>query len=95
MRFAEIARMLNRDRRTIGLNYKNAAASMKREMVVWEGEIYVSLEIFADRKLSILESVVYYLRVGGYKNVEISRMLGKDQRNVWTLYSRAMKKLKS
>ena len=95
LRFAEIARMLNRDRRTIGLNYKNAAASMKREMVVGEGEIYVSLEIFADRKLSILESVVYYLRVGGYKNVEISRMLGKDQRNVWTLYSRAMKKLKS
>ncbi len=94
MRFAEIARTLNRDRRTIGLNYKNSTR-VKEKIEIENGEIFAPVEIFADRRLSILESAVYYLKVEGYKNVEISKMLGKDQRNVWTLYSRAMKKLKN
>ncbi len=93
MRFAEIARTLNRDRRTIGLNYKNSNR-MKKKIEIKARDYFVPVNVFADRRLSILESAVHYLRVEGYKNVEISKILGKDQRNVWTLHSRAVKKLK-
>mgnify|MGYP001951580552 CR=1 FL=1 len=47
-----------------------------------------------DRKLSILESVVKYLKEKGFRNSEIADMLGKDPKNIWTLYSRVRRKMK-
>ena len=51
------------------------------------------LEIFFDSKLGILKAVVYYLRGKGLKNSEIAQILNKDQRNIWTIYSRIKKKM--
>ncbi len=93
MKFSEIARLLKRDRRTISLNYKNTQTKILPENF-GENEFYVPVRIFSDRRLSILESLVSYLRNKGYKNVEIAKMLERDQRNVWTLHSRAAKKLR-
>jgi hypothetical protein len=92
MRFSEIARLINRDERTIWINYRDANRK-KKEKIKIEKEILVSIEIFADRRLSILESVVYHFKENGYRNVEIAEMLGKDQRNISTLYSRIKKKM--
>ena len=38
------------------------------------------------------ESVVNYLKQEGFKNSEIAEILGKDQRNIWTLGERARRK---
>ena len=92
LRFSEIAKLLNRDQRTIGLNYRNALRKKEEKIVIKEKGL-VPIDVFSDRKLSVLESLVYYLREGGFKNEEIARILDKDPRNVWTLYSRAVKKL--
>ena len=92
MRFSEIANKINRDERTIWINYRDANKKKKEKMRI-EKKMFVSIEIFADRRLSILESVVYYFKEKGYRNIEIAEMLGRDQRNISTLYLRIKKKL--
>jgi parallel beta-helix repeat protein len=92
LKFSEISRILNRDSRTVWLNYNNQINKPKLEFDP-QGKL-VPVEIFSDRRLSILESLVLYLRNLGLKNKEIAKMLGKDQRNISTFYSRAVKNLK-
>ena len=93
-KFSEIAKLINRDQRTVALNYNNSKKKKIRLMVDKES-IYVPVSIFSDRRLSVLETIVYYLKERRYKNFEIAKILNKDPRNIWTLYSRAEKKLKS
>ena len=51
------------------------------------------VKILADRRFSILENVVRYLRdEAGLRQIEIANILGKDRRAVWTVYNRARKK---
>jgi len=98
LKFSEIARLINRDERTVWINYKNSAKKMREKISIKEKEgekrvEFVGLEIFSDRKLSILEALVSYLKEKGFRNSEIAEMLGKDQRNVWTLLARAREKI--
>ena len=92
LRFSEIAKLINRDERTVWINYRGAVEK-KKEKIKVEKKALVSVKVFADRRLSVLESVVNYLKGKGFRNSEIAEMLNKDQRNVYTLYSRAKKKL--
>jgi DNA-directed RNA polymerase specialized sigma24 family protein len=94
MRFSEIARLLKRDQRTVWVSYKGAVKKKEEKIEIGKTEVSIPVKIFADRRLSILESLVYYLRKKRLSNAEVAEILGRDQRNVWTLYSRALKKLK-
>jgi len=93
MTYAEIARDLNRDQRTIWTAY-NKASKKKLEMIELEemGE-QIPTSIFRDRRLTILESIVNHLRENKMKYSEIGKLLNKDQRNIWTIASRAKKKI--
>lgn len=89
-KFSEIALMLNRDQSTIWLTYQN---SLKKKVRIEEkSEIFIPLEIFSDRKLSILENITEYLRDKGLSLKEIAKLVGKDNRTIWTVYNRAKKK---
>jgi len=93
LRLNEIAKLLNRDQRTIGTNYRNSIKKKKEKIELRGKQINIPIETFFDRRLSISESLVYYLKEKGLKNSEIAQLLEKDSRNVWTLYSRAKNKL--
>jgi len=96
MKFSEIAKLINRDERSVWTNYNNAIKKMRekiKEDKKIDKTILVSINIFSNRKLSILESVVKYLKEKAYRNCEIAELLGKDQRNIYTIYNRAKKKL--
>ena len=55
-------------------------------------EYLVPTTIF-DSKLTPFEAVVTYLKeVKGLTYREIGEVLGKDERNIWTVYNRAKKK---
>ena len=54
--------------------------------------VYIPISIFQNRKLTIFEAMVVYLKEQGMKYVEIGDLLYRDQRNIWTIYSRSMKK---
>jgi DNA-binding NarL/FixJ family response regulator len=95
----EIAKLINRDKSTVSINYKNAVKNIKekikeiKEKTKEDENLFVDVNIFSNRKLSILESLVSRLKKKGYRNIEIANLLNKDQRNISTLYSRVHKKL--
>ena len=52
----------------------------------------IPLEILRDRTVSVLESIVEYLKNKGLSFHEIGLLLNRDERNIWTVYNRAKKK---
>ncbi len=93
--YSQISKLINRNQRTLWINYRNARRKNKDKFKISkEKQIQIPVDIFSDRRLSILESLILHLKEKGMKNSEISKMLNKDIRNVWTFYSRAMIKLK-
>jgi len=102
--YHEIATMLNRDDRTIWTAYKKSvkkqaeAFNLERtimEMPILKLEkifIIVPVSIFENNKLTLLEAIVVYLRNYGLRYNEIAKLLNRDQRNIWLIYSRAIKK---
>ncbi|MEM2090038.1 MAG: hypothetical protein QXL88_03065, partial [Candidatus Pacearchaeota archaeon] len=93
MNYSEIAKRLNRDERTIWITYRNALKKKKEKLDVKATKFFVPISIFAERRLSILESLVRYLKEKNLTYAEIAKLLNRDQRNIWTINSRARKKL--
>jgi len=58
--------------------------------LLMSNEILVPIEIFAERKLSLLQSLVKYLRENkNNTNKKISDLLIKDNRSIWLAYEKA------
>lgn len=90
----QIALLLNRDPKTTWTTYKSI--EKKKPLLLKETkevQVQVPLSIFKDRRLSILEALAHFLKNFDMKYSEIARLLNKDQRTIWTVYSRAKKKL--
>jgi DNA-binding CsgD family transcriptional regulator len=63
-----------------------------------ENERYVNVPtfIFKDRTLAALEAIVIYLKDSqGMTYAQIAKLLNRDQRTIWTTYSRAKQKLQT
>jgi len=94
MTYNEIAKELNRDQRTIWTAYKKAKEKQEEKIEFKETKIFLPTSVLRNRKLTTLESIVCYLKSKGLKNSEIAELLNRDQRNVWTIYSNVIKKVK-
>lgn len=94
MNYHEIAELLNRDDRTIWTAYNKAKKKQKEKIKIRKTKSSFPLSIFKNKKLTILESVTLYLKQKQLKYCEIGKLLNRDQRNIWTIYSRATKKSK-
>ncbi len=97
----QISALLDRDPTTIWTTLHNAQqkispAQFKAQFGrLAENQLLVPLSVFADRSLSILEHLCIYLREEHeMSNREIARLIGKDDRTIWTVVSRAKKKRK-
>lgn len=88
----EIAEELNRTPQTVWTAYNRASGKSVRRLSD-EGDMKISLSVLGDRSLTIFENVVVWLRERGMRYSEIGDILNRDQRNVWTIYSRAIKKV--
>jgi len=93
MTYHEIAQAIARNDRTIWVSYKKAKDKQKAPIEIKETAIYIPISILSNRNLTILEAVIVYLKEKGLKYSEIARLVDREQRNVWTIYSRAVKKL--
>jgi DNA-directed RNA polymerase specialized sigma24 family protein len=94
LRFSDIAELLNRNQRTIWVTYTNA----KKKKILFNlentSQLNLPLSMFTSRNFSILETIVFYLRTTYTLTFnQISELLGKNYRTVWTVYKRALKKL--
>jgi len=93
MNYGEIAKELQRDERTIWTAYKKAKEKQPEPITIKETEIYLPLSMINNNKFTILESIILYLKEKGMKYSKIADLLSRDQRNVWTIYSRVRKKI--
>ncbi|MCX6751026.1 MAG: hypothetical protein NTZ83_06210, partial [Candidatus Pacearchaeota archaeon] len=94
MSYHKIAELLNRDQRTIWTAYNKAIEKQKEQIKVKETEIFLPISILNNRESTILESAINYLRKRGMKYSEIAKLLDRDPRNIWTIYSKTIKKQK-
>jgi len=101
----EIAKILNRDDRTIWTAHRKAMEKEPEKvnlektivtlpiMKLEKTFMLLPTSIFKNRKLTTLEAIIVYLKDNGLKNSEIARLLNRDQRNIWTTYQKAENKL--
>lgn len=87
----QIAHLLNRKENTISATYKNALAKHP-EPLVYKDELSIPLEIFKERKLSILETICVYLNSLDMSLKQISRLLNRASKTIWTVLDRAKQK---
>jgi hypothetical protein len=88
MSYHNIAELLNRDERTIWTAYNKAAEKKKETIEVITTEIFIPVSVLNNRELTILESVINYLREKDMKYSEIAKLINRDQRNVRSIYNK-------
>ena len=92
LKYSEIANIINRDDRTIWTAYNKAVKKQSTKIQISKTLVFIPISILRNRKLTIFEAIVVYLKDKGMTYAEIGRLLNRDQRNIWTMYSRAIKK---
>tara|TARA_Y100000294_G_C8497685_1_gene313465 strand:- start:428 stop:910 length:483 start_codon:yes stop_codon:yes gene_type:complete len=92
LRFVVIASLLNRSDKTIWTTYNKARKKFPKEFDSVVSDINIPIDSFSDRKFTIFESLVAYLKNYGLTNHEIAVKLHRDDRTIWSVYDRAKKK---
>lgn len=89
----EIAKLLNRNISTISSTYIKAKKKLASEFSIGQPKHFIPLSALSDRHYSVLESIVKFLKKSlNLSNNEIAKLLNRDNRTIWTVYSRAVKK---
>jgi len=95
-RLSDVAVLLGRDARVVGATYHAAKKKISPSLtglVVVDGGLSIPVSVLRDDSLSVLEAVVVHLKNRhGLRLSEIARLLERDDRTVWTLYSRVVVK---
>jgi hypothetical protein len=98
MHFNEIALLLKRDYKSIWGTYSAASRKQKEALTFLSSKYFIPIKIIAvsDQNLSTLESIVSYMKDElDLRYSEIGSELHRDQRNIWTVYNRAKKKIQA
>jgi len=79
-----------------GLNRDNySPLALKGSTIASDYEILIPTAILTNRSISSFEAIVIYLKEEfRLKYSEIANLTGRDQRNIWTIYNRAIRKIK-
>ena len=92
--YSKIAELLGRSRKTIWQAYKNSKKKMPSKFKIEETR-YVIPASSLKTELSVLETTVVYLKDQYNLSYRyIAQLLQRDERTIWTVYNRAMKKIK-
>ena len=90
--YSHIADLLGRSRKAVWQAHKNAVKKVPELLKAEETEFLVPVSAFKEG-LSILEATVVYLKQEhGLSYHKIGELLQRNERTIWTVYSRAMKK---
>lgn len=92
----QIGVILNRSPKTVWQAYKFSLKKISGKMEVKTSSYFIPFNLLGERKFSILESVVKHL-VEDYnlKFSQIANLMKRDDRTIWTVYSRVKKKVKN
>lgn len=94
LKFSKIAKLLGRNNIALANSYRIAAKKHTPKLAVKPSVFVVPCSILKNRKLSVLENISYYLK-NNYKLTyhDVAVLLRKNDRTIWTVYQRALKKL--
>jgi hypothetical protein len=91
--YKKISKILNRNERTIWTTYQRAIKKIPG-ILDSSSEILIPAGVISERKLAVLESIVHFLRTEKKLSLhEISILLHRNERTIWTVDFRAKKKL--
>jgi hypothetical protein len=93
--YRQIGSLLNRNPATLAVTYK-VAKRKKKEPFSPEADFdteRINFSAFAGN-LSVLEAICHHLKSHGKSFSQISHLIDRDQKTVWTVCSRAQAKLK-
>ncbi len=91
----KISLLLNRNIKTVWQAYKSAKEKWPKKFEIKVSNYFIPVSIFSERKFSILELIVSYLKENyGLENNQIAKLLKRDNRTIWTVYSRLNRKRK-
>ncbi len=92
--YKQIGSLTNRDNVALAVSYRNAKKKLESKLIASEIHLYpIPVKILQDRKLSVLENIVSYLKDSfGLTYHKIALLLNRDDRTIWTVYQRANKK---
>ena len=92
--YKKIAELTNRSEKTIWQAFRSSKNKLKEKLKLKDTRYIIPISVLADRRLSNLEAIVYYMKKTYHlKFSEIAVLLHRDQRTIWTVHSRAKKKL--
>ncbi len=92
-RHTDIARITNRSKQGVWQAYNHSKNKFPDKFSFEKSKYDFPVSIIQDKKVSILESIVKYLKEEyNLSYAKISRLIKRDQRTVWTVYKRAIKK---
>jgi hypothetical protein len=90
---SEIAQLLDRNDRTVWSTYNNANSKHPQALDIQSGLDFIPVFIFRNRKMSVLENLVIYLKdTLNFSFSKISKILKKDYQTIYTTYRRGVSK---
>jgi len=91
--FRQIASLTGRNRVALAVSYRNAKKKLEAGFIEKISPYSIDVSILRDKQLSVLENIVCYLKDSfGLSYHKIALLLNRDDRTIWTVYSRANKK---
>lgn len=93
--YRQIGELTNRNKIALAVTYRNAKRKMKDKFADQISPYSIPVAILKDRKLSVLENISWYLKnTFGLTYHKVAVLLNRDDRTIWTVYQRALKKKK-
>ncbi len=92
MRYSEIAKVLQRDQRTIWVAYKKAQKKRASKIIIKESRILIPISILGNKNRTLMESTIQYCKEQyQMRYSEIAKVLQRDQRNIRSTYLKSVK----
>ena len=91
--FRKIGELTGRSKVSLCVTYRNSLKKHKETFVEISSAYNIPVSILKNRKKSVLENLVFYLKQNfnlTYHNIAI--LLNRNDRTIWTVYQRALKK---
>jgi len=93
--FKQISALTNRNEVALAVTYRNSKKKLEAKFIEEFSHYSIPVSILKDRKLSVLENIVSYLKDNfGLNYHKIALLLNRDDRTIWTVYKRAKDKKK-
>ena len=91
--FKQIAALTNRNKIALAVSYGNSRKKFGEKFVDEISAYYLPVSILQNRKLSVLENIVSYLKDNfSLSYHKIALLLNRNDRTIWTVYQRAKRK---